>query len=40
MKSKLYQKIKKNVKDFLVEAVANVVSAGFHHLNQAELEEK
>ena len=28
------------MKEFLVEAVANVVSAGFHHLNQKDLEEK
>ena len=40
LKSKLYQKIKRSVKEFLVEAVSNVVSAGFHHLNQKDLEEK
>ena len=40
LKSKLYEKIKRSVKEFLVEAVANVVSAGFHHLNKKDLEEK
>ena len=39
LESKLYACIKKNVKDFLAEAVANVVSVGFRHLCKNDLEE-
>ena len=39
LESKLYAYIKKNVKDFLAEAVANVVSVGFRHLCKDDLEE-
>ena len=39
LESKLYRCIKKNVKDFLAEAVANVVSVGFKHLCKTDLEE-
>ena len=35
--SRLYEKIKRSVKEFLVEAVSNVVSAGFLYLNRADL---
>ena len=39
LESKLYQCIKRNVKDFLAEAVANVVSVGFKNLCKTDLEE-
>ena len=35
--SRLYEKIKRSVKEFLVEAVSNVVSAGFLYLNRTDL---
>ena len=39
LESRLYKCIKRNVKDFLAEAVANVVSVGFKNLCKTDLEE-
>ena len=39
LESELYKRIKRNVKDFLAEAVANVVSVGFKNLCKTNLEE-
>ena len=38
MESKLYKLIKSNTKEFLAEAVANIVSAGFKYLCKTDLE--
>ena len=35
----MYKEIKKNIKQFLAEALGNVISAGFNFLNKKDLEE-